>query len=165
MSAFCFSKTGGFAAGSGFILLLSLAVSCSPSHRRLQVTAEINELTGAIKSFYADHGYYPVPTNRLSNATVKDVLQVLLAQTESSDVRLLNPELVPYVNVSSGRCLNGDYLDPWGSPYHLVLTTNAVPKLIIGGFTVGDNVAIWSNGRNKKNELGHGDDISSWKKE
>lgn len=163
MSAFCCSNIGGLTVGSGFILLLSLAVSCSPSHRQLQATAEINELTGAVKSFYADHGYYPVPANKLSDATVKDVLPVLLAQSESSDVRLLNPELVLYVNVSSGRFLNGDYLDPWGSPYHLLLTTNTVPKLIIGGFTVGDNVVIWSNGRNRKNEMGHGDDICSWK--
>jgi hypothetical protein len=57
-----------------------------------------------------------------------------------------------------GRCL-----DPWGNAYHIVADWNGDGKVVVGSIVISNPVAVWSDGPNRKNELGKGDDICSWK--
>ena len=54
-------------------------------------------------------------------------------------------------------------MDPWGNPYHIAIADSNVSNIVISGIDIGGPVAVWSNGKNKKNEYGKGDDITSWK--
>ncbi len=154
-----------FTLYSGVLLIFAaIFVSCQPSQFQQKARSDIRNLSNAVKFFVLERGYYPVPTNRLHDADLRVVLPILLALSDSDDAKRLNPHGSNYFgDIPPSRFINGECLDPWGSPYHLMLTTNTAPKLIVGSFTVCDNIAIWSNGHNKKNEMGGGDDICSWK--
>lgn len=60
-----------------------------------------------------------------------------------------------------GRML--DLLDPWGNPYHIEIADLNVSNILVSGTEIKTSVAVWSNGKNRKNEIGNGDDICSWK--
>jgi hypothetical protein len=56
-------------------------------------------------------------------------------------------------------------LDPWGNPYHIEIAALNESNIVVSGTEIRTSVAVWSNGKNKKNEFGEGDDICSWKTE
>ncbi len=53
-----------------------------------------------------------------------------------------------------GEYANNNIKDPWGEEY--LFRCNDLPPGAQG-------VAVWSKGENKKDELGEGDDLASWK--
>lgn len=57
-----------------------------------------------------------------------------------------NPEL------QATHLVNGAWLDPWGSPIHY-----RYQRLKLGG--LGESVRIYSDGQNRKDDRGYGDDI------
>lgn len=150
------------------LLLGSIAVlfecnSCGgPSYRQGEAKADVLSICHAIKMFRDDHGYYPMPTNRLETSDLCAVLKVLIGSTESVEEKLLNPGAVLYINIDYGRYSSEGYRDPWGSFYNLILYADPKRKVSIDGVQINDNVVVWTNGPNKKNEVGGGDDIVSW---
>lgn len=140
----------------GVLGVLTILSFCEHAPLPQQVTdrarSEITGLLVAFTVFQQDHGCYPVTTNMEGNVSMREVLQ-------------LNPKMLNYVDINESCYHNGEYLDPWGSPYNLLLESNKTCKSIIHGSVVETHVKIWSNGRNKKNEFGEGDDICSWKTE
>jgi len=57
----------------------------------------------------------------------------------------------------------GQMLDPWENSYHIEIAEMNVSNIIVSGVEIKSSVAVWSNGKNRKNEFGKGDDITSWK--
>ena len=53
-------------------------------------------------------------------------------------------------------------VDPWGNLYHIVVADRNVSNIVISGIHTREQVAVWSNGKNRQNEYGKGDDIISW---
>lgn len=148
-----------------FLFLVGVS-SCKPSHCEYEAKSDVNNLRNAIKAFKIEYGYYPVDAAHLADAKLQTVLPVLLAKPNSEMANKLNTNGVNYLgNIPTRRMNDGAYLDPWGSPFNLMLTTNNIPEQTINGHIVCDNVAIWSNGKNKTNDWGKGDDICSWKTE
>jgi hypothetical protein len=56
----------------------------------------------------------------------------------------------------------GQMLDPWENSYHIEIAEMNVSNIIVSGVEIKSSVAVWSNGKNRKNEFGKGDDITSW---
>jgi len=54
--------------------------------------------------------------------------------------------------------------DPWGGAYHVKIAPLNNANIIILDTKIKTSVAVWSNGKNRKNENGNGDDICSWEK-
>jgi len=52
--------------------------------------------------------------------------------------------------------------DPWGVEYNVYFDTNYNSIIKIGNITISNFFAIWSNGENKSNEFGKGDDVVNW---
>ncbi len=60
----------------------------------------------------------------------------------------------------------GNYLDPWGQPYHYHYnngTTTPTPSLAGASNAKGFCYWIWSNGPDKVDNSGGSDDITNWK--
>lgn len=148
-----------------------LIVMCFCGHAPLpqrvtdRARSEITGLLVAITVFQQDHGYYPVATNAVGSVSMRNVLPVITADHKSKEALQLNPRMLNYVDINQSRYHNGEYLDPWGTPYNLLLESNKTCKSIIHGSVVETHVKIWSNGVNKINEFGYGDDICSWEDE
>ena len=53
-------------------------------------------------------------------------------------------------------------VDPWGNLYHIEIADSNASNIVISGTEIRDPVAVWSNGKNRQNEFGKGDDIISW---
>lgn len=148
-----------------FLCLFGIS-SCKPSHYEYEAQADVNNLRNAIKAFKIEYGYYPVDAAHLSDGKLQTVLSVLLAKPDSEIANKLNTNGVNYLgNIPTRRINDGYYLDPWGSPFNLMLTTNNTSVQTIKGRIIYDNVAVWSNGKNKTNDHGEGDDICSWENE
>ena len=150
---------------SAFFCLIGIS-SCKPSHYEYEAKADVNNIRNAIMAFKIEYGYYPVDVAHVTNVNLKIVLPVLHANPDSEIASKLNTNGINYLgNIPVRRFNDGCYLDPWGSPFNLMLTTTNTSVETIKGNTVYDNVAVWSNGKNRKNEFGNGDDICSWKDE
>lgn len=105
-------------------------------------------------------------------------------------VATLNPDGINFIPTIMGRrTVNGAIVDPWDRPYHFAIDrdldcltvisfqdnqTNStlVPRLTVtvvsersSTVVVRAPFAIWSEGADRTNECGYGDDISSWKKQ
>lgn len=57
----------------------------------------------------------------------------------------------------------GQMLDPWGNSYHIEIAALNMSNIVGSETEIRTSVAVWSNGKNRKNEFGNGDDICSWK--
>jgi len=145
----------------GLIALESMLLSCAPSHKQMETEAEISGLMSAIRTFYTDFHCFPIETNLISRPSVKAMLPFISGVGESEVAKKMNPRSIVYFNVWPHRILEADYVDPWGSPYTVILNTNESRKSSIGKWVFTDNVTIWSNGPNKINDNGKKDDITS----
>jgi len=147
-------------------LLLSATIctfSCSrpESYKKSPVVAEVTEFMFGIEAVYAEKGEYPFCSKSVNAVTnLSSVLCFLQA------VPCLDKEgkerTISYVNIDKERDNKEGYTDPWGRPYHLILKSDKSSVLKVGRFDISNNVAIWSNGPNRINESGEGDDICSW---
>jgi hypothetical protein len=68
-----------------------------------------------------------------------------------------------FMELGTNSVVNGNIVDDWGNPYHIAFDSNHVGTIKIGNATIKATVAVWSDGPNRINENGTGDDIRSWK--
>lgn len=105
-------------------------------------------------------------------------------------VATLNPEGINFIPTMLGRrTVNGAIVDPWDRPYHFAIDRDLDSQTVItfqdnqthctfgphldvsvvskrsSTVVVREPFAIWSEGADRINECGYGDDISSWKKQ
>jgi hypothetical protein len=98
----------------------------------------------------------------------------------SGTVAELNPDGTNFIPSLMGKkTVNDALLDPWGEPYHIALDTNDDRKTEIScednqsilldltsvrstKVKIAFPAAVWSNGVNRRNECGYGDDVCSW---
>jgi prepilin-type N-terminal cleavage/methylation domain-containing protein len=133
----------------------------------------ISQLTGAMKSFYADNGQWPtiattcggslsysyIPTNYFNNAA-----SITYYSFSPKDI-----------GTSTLCSVGGVLVDPWQSPYHIVVDTT-YQGYVIDPFTAGGSLtpvqqgfAIWSDGPDGQSDYSNGDgapnnkdDLRSW---
>ena len=112
-------------------LFLCTATGCS----KRQAKHDVKELEKALHLYVHEHGTYPT-------GTAVEVCQVLLGKSIGGQ----NPDRLTYVDASADEInAAGQFVDPWGSPYHI---------------TDGQRPNIYSYGPNRTDERGAGDDIT-----
>lgn len=166
---------------AGFLVLLSAVLPTWESIRRRQRLAmarhDVEALSRAILRYQREYGMWPgesVPGGtdlrfgtRRSNA---ELIRTLRA--EGPTISTLNPQRMVFIEVEryqkgwSGLDANGAFLDPWGTPYQVVLDTNydnaAQVDNSVYGRVVGVGVLVWSCGPDRRSETK--DDILSWRR-
>jgi len=166
------------------ILLLILALVGSSAwayarHRRIAlVKMDLQALRRACRNFYNEYGIWPTSHAGeygdirygmgVPNAEVLNILRAKDAPgNEESSVntkRIVFLEVQQFSLGWSGLDSGGEFLDPWGTPYQLVLDTDLDGKCRIEYSIYGtraDDIAIWSCGRDGESDTE--DDIVVWK--
>jgi hypothetical protein len=109
-----------------------------PSRSRPVIAkVEVIQLGLAMKSYHSDYGEWPAR----ADSSGAEFVAILAGQ---------NPRRIVYMEfpdrIVSNRC---PFLDPWGSPFHVRVGS-------------GLAVRVWSNGPDRKDDRGEGDDIGNW---
>jgi len=146
------------------LILLICLPACAPTPYEEKAASSVRTIADAIKAFRSQYGYNPISSKTLALTPLGAALPVLLALSNSTSAVELNPKGIHFLDIPPHCLQRGEYIDPWGNPYHAVLAKNGSGATEVGGVLIKDPVAVWSNGRNRKNEAGNGDDICSWKR-
>ena len=160
-----------------FILVLFFILWRSPLGRRLDRVfggkiidryhrhkIEMSALKGALESYKAYYGRFPLTTpssgNEVNNAKL---IEILTAATNDVQVLRQNPNGRKFLETSKESLVDGAMVDPWGHAYHIAFQAGDPEHLKLGDQLVPATIAIWSDGPNRINEYGTGDDPRSWK--
>jgi len=144
---------------------------------RAMVRADMAMLTDAGQRFFAEYGVWPCrdihePGDRRfgGKAPNREVIGILRSvQTEGGGDEINVNHLVfleplPYRPGRSGINAAGEFLDPWGTPYQIVLDTdlNAVCDILDSAHGAGiqRGMVVWSCGPDRISDTA--DDILSW---
>ena len=75
-----------------------------------------------------------------------------------------NTRKIPFLTPNSDKDGRPGFKDPWGNDFRVVFSSSGTIQAGTGGIcqTVKENVAVWSKGKNQKDDHGAGDDIVSW---
>jgi len=176
-------------------LLFPAMSSVREAAKKVQARNDIMNIVTAVKAYYTEYGQYPVDSTVSNNndtffggSNTNDLLFNVLRSGSST---ILNPRGIIFIEVPSVKTPSspksgigtttgaGQYYDPWGTPYLIVVDTN-YDNLITnpysanaGSNSVSTGVIVWSLGKDKdgaKNSTGGGDkntgtyadDIISW---
>ena len=114
------------------------AVVVPPQRRLTKAEHDIDQLVLALNGFARENGRYP-------RGTTAEIAKLLLGE----EVKGQNPKHLDYIEAKSYEMNStGEFIDPWGSPYHI--SCDGGPR-------------IYSDGPNRVDEFGQGDDITSWR--
>ena len=112
----------------------------------------------ALKTYYDDYRTWPSEWDVQGGSQLSIAVIEALEGTNTN----LNPRSFQYLG-SGHDDHKGTLLDPWGSPYYFAIDGNNDNQLSVGSYPVQRRVVVWSLGKNKVNEFGQGDDITTWK--
>lgn len=118
-----------------------------------QTKTMISGLETALGMFQTDLGGYPNSGNASLVTNLTTLGGSYTVGTTSYTVVATSGWSGPYINFKTNDLVSGQVVDAWGSNYSYVRP----------GVTAGSTyVDIWSNGPDKANNSGGGDDISNW---
>ncbi len=163
-----------------FILAAGIPAWVAARHRRQHVMTRLDmaALERAIRRYHREYGTWPAPSQaggldvrygrQRPNA---DLMRILRAEPGSGNSdHVLNPQQLVFIEMAShapgwsGLDERGEFLDPWGMPYQIVLDSNydnaAQVENSIYGRMPGTGVMIWSCGPDRISETR--DDLISW---
>jgi prepilin-type N-terminal cleavage/methylation domain-containing protein len=165
--------------------------------KRTQAKNDLTQIVNAVNAYYTDYGRYPLPagttgdfifgpagnSNPPSNAELLYTLRGVNAGTMNAN-NAANPRIIvfispPYVkndtagNRRSGVSTDGNYYDPWGTPYDIEIdggynnVINPNPYTAdtgAGPGTLGLGVIAWSLGKDatQGTNFTASDDVISW---
>lgn len=166
-------------------LLIALAASVVAGlwawhrHQRLVMArSDLRALEEAVQRFHREYGSWPGAANSRSadirygrQAPNREVLNILQAregrgneQHAGNEQQIVFIEVEPYETGVSGLNSEGDFLDPWGTPYQMVFDANFdnvcdVEKSVYGRL-IGRGYALWSCGPDRQSDTP--DDLLGW---
>jgi len=146
------------------VVILALISACSfggcyskNKAKRFNAISDINLLNKSLEMYVTENGSLPkiaatASPEGANAAVVKELLNI-------NKIRNSPYIEVPRVHLDS----KGALLDPWGTPYLVILGSQSKVGVQVGDQSLNQKWAIWSCGKNKINEWGRGDDICGWK--
>lgn len=100
---------------------------------RVQAKSDVTQIVGAVETYQSEYGQF-------SSREARKVIRALRGENSRKTVFLeIDPNRLSEI---------GDFLDPWGEPYAI--------------FVSEAGVRAYSFGRNRRDEMGGGDDVASW---
>jgi len=124
---------------------------------------EIKSLLSAVWSYKAEYGHLPVINPEVEIQSNAVVIAILTAGADQALLATHNPRKIKFLDCPTNRMKDGQLLDLWGSAYNFAFRVRGNSVLRIGTNQLNTDFAIWSNGPNRKDENGNGDDVASWK--
>ncbi len=177
-----FSKAEKLIGGGVLLIVLSIIipvwVTVESDRREAMTRADLDMLVSASERFFFDYGYWPSPHmgtagdvrygREAGNELVMNILRAI--DGPGNEGHRLNPDRIEYVDVGyrgrgrSGVTETGRFVDPWGSPYQIVLDTDmnnvcTMTQTIYPNQT-GVGVVAWSFGSDRRSDTDR--DILSW---
>jgi hypothetical protein len=139
---------------------------------------DVADLVAAAERFRVEYGYWPSPDmgtpndvrygDEKGNEMVLNILRAI--DGPGNEAHQHNPNQVRYIVLGrkgwrrSGINDVGAFVDPWGTPYQIVLDTdlNEIVTLADSIYPnlLGEGVAVWSLGPDRRSDTGT--DIVSW---
>ena len=160
--------------------------------RQTQAKNDLTQIVNAVNAFYTDYGKYPVATNDNTITNNADLSYTLRAVASGANAgNAINPRQIVFINPpyvkndtagnrrSGVSSADGQYYDPWGTPYAMKIDGNydnqlANPySLNAGPAMLAIGVIAWSFGTDgqsgsvpgpaaDKNAGNAADDVISW---
>ena len=154
--------------------------------KRTQAKNDLTQIVNAVNAYYTDYGKYPLATDDSTITPTGALFNVLRAMDATNNPRqivFINPPYVKNDTAGNRRSgvspTDGQYYDPWGTPYVIKIDGNydnqlANPySLNAGPATLGTGVIAWSFGTDgqsgsvpgpaaDKNAGNAADDVISW---
>lgn len=183
-------ESNGFCRGEFLVILgiLSLVaafvfpmqITYQRKARRAMVVADFRAVIEACDRFQAEHGYWPTAMatdygdvryglNKMPNSLVLNVLRAMDA--EGNRMHSVNTNQTVYLEVElyepnlSGLGPDGDFIDPWGEPYQIVVDADGDNNVLVEDSIYhripNEGLVLWSCGRDRMSDTW--DDIVSWK--
>jgi type II secretory pathway pseudopilin PulG len=150
--------------------------------KRVQAKNDLTQLVTAVNAFYTEYGKYPLATDDstiANNADLSYTLRAISSGANAADV--VNPRKVVFMsppavkdtsNPRSGIGSDGQYYDPWGTPYKIAIDGNYDNQIAnlytadtgAGPGTLGVGVIAWSLGNDgiQGTDFKASDDVISW---
>jgi hypothetical protein len=179
-----FETIGIFAIIGGIIAAIAYYIeSTKKSQRYYQARADVMQIVEIIENYHKAYGEYLIVERNIDEQPGSILMNILAAVHTPlgypfySGVAEHNPKMINFAEVIMGRrTVNDMIVDPWDEPYHIAIDTNGdgIVELVWKTFThdyepiddlvlrIYRPVIAWSNGPDKRNNLGFGDDICSW---
>ncbi|MDD5072776.1 MAG: type II secretion system protein GspG [Candidatus Omnitrophica bacterium] len=135
------------------LILAGLITGAAQKAKQQAMVAKARSMIAGLETslgmFQADTGIYPATGNLYSNLTSSAGLTTAQAANWAG----------PYMNFQTNEVntVAGTILDPWNNAYHYANTGAAAH-----GFD--HYIDIWSNGPNKVDNSGAGDDVTNWRR-
>jgi prepilin-type N-terminal cleavage/methylation domain-containing protein len=167
--------------------------------RKTQAKNDLTQIVNAVNAFYTDYGKYPTnattniiygPEGTATNDVLFNELQachlvgVVMTPSCCSAADTLNTRQIVYLSprcgaaapARSGIASNGQYYDPWATPYNIEIDAdynnqigNPYPDVAAGAQSLSLGVIGWSWGKDKTKGIkggspnyGVSDDVISW---
>jgi len=129
--------------------------------KRNVAASEAKSIAGAIRMFYDDYGWLPVPpdeqggdddvfTSDEDGYTSKDIIKILLGDKskdpDDPNEKPINPKQKVYLDTDVATS-DGTMLDPWGTQYSVLLDLNFDGRLTYRGSEFTQRAIVISSGR------------------
>jgi type II secretory pathway pseudopilin PulG len=165
-----------------FLAIAVPAVATARQQRRLwRVAVDLAVVVKAIDRYYNEYRTWPSlrmgddkDTRYGAGRPNVEIMRVLRAEPGAGNpAHVLNPNRIAFLpllleeeGLDPNLGANGDYRDPWGTPYQVVLDTNADESCLAEGSGYGvqadQDLLVWSCGPDRESDTA--DDILAWHK-
>ena len=132
------------------------------NHRRASVEADVRMLRNAILAYEEIYGHVlpGISTNGTPKAVSAEMVLALWGRSDSAVTRAANPHGYVFIEGNDEKwVLWSNRFDRWGSPIMYVCYPAGEGELRSCSKKFRHKVVVWSMGRNRIGEQGHGDDI------
>jgi len=148
---------------------------------RTKAQAAVKGIEAAFLAYFDEYKRWPwgvagndnSGVNGVNNEATVPGIEVndgVMRMLTGEDVNNQNPRQVLFLDIPDTHLSqNGEYVDPWGTPYKYMLDFNMDDEVHTyfsnnnGQTNLNRVVAVWSQGLNKSDEKGYqGDDVRSW---
>jgi len=147
--------------------------------KRTQAKNDLTQIVNAVNAYYTEYGKYPLATDDsiiTDNHLLMNVLRAMDPTNNPRQIVFINPPYVKNDTAGSRRSgvspTDGQYYDPFGTPYNLRIDGNYDNQLAnpythdtgAGPVTLTIGVIAWSFGKDgtQGTDFNASDDVISW---
>jgi hypothetical protein len=130
------------------------ATGVLPPTAEISVIMEAERIEMALEAYRTEYGTLP-PLTPIDGEEVDAAVFIAILQGKNErNIRFYQP--------AANASIDGVPLDPWKRPLHIAIDTDGSGRVKVSTSEIEETVAVWSDGANQKNEMGQGDDATSW---
>jgi hypothetical protein len=144
------------------VFLIRLASQPLPDPLDASPRVDVRNLAADLDSYRREYGRYPLQSEAADHEYSQDYPRLFDVLSASDADTNQNQRNIVFASFPRARFQDGLLVDPWQNPFHVVADWSGDGAVLVGSNVVRAGVAVWSNGKNRINDKGQGDDIRSW---